>query len=101
MPQAPSPETLSFLARRRSASAVLLTEPAPTPDELDLLLRLASRVPDHGKIKPWRFVILEGEAKARFAARLEALAAGRGDAQAVAKLAKLKLPPLKELPDAP
>lgn len=94
LPQPASPETLAFLARRRSASAVLLAEPAPGEEELALLLRLAARVPDHGKIRPWRFIVLKGEAKTAFAARLEALANGRGDTQAAAKLAKLKTPPL-------
>jgi nitroreductase len=91
---APAPEVLRFLALRRSASAMTLTEPAPSAAELDQLLRLATRVPDHGKLAPWRFAILEGEGKARFAARLEAIATGRGDNQAAAKLAKLKTPPL-------
>ena len=91
---APAPEVLSFLARRRSASAVTLMEPAPSPDELDALLRLATRVPDHGKLSPWRFVLLQGEDKIRFADRLDALAQGRGDATAAAKLAKLRIPPL-------
>jgi nitroreductase len=90
----PVPEVLAFLARRRSASAVTLAAPGPSAEELDILLRLATRVPDHGKLAPWRFVILEGEGKARFAERLEALALARGDQTAAAKLAKLKIPPL-------
>lgn len=90
----PAQEVLQFLARRRSTSAVTLAEPAPSDGEIAALLRLATRVPDHGKLAPWRIVRLDGAAKARFAERLEALAAGRGDPQAVAKLAKLKTPPL-------
>jgi len=90
----PAPEVLRFLALRRSTSAVTLAEPGPTAPELDILLRLATRVPDHGKLAPWRFVILEGEGKSAFAARLEALAQSRGDQTAAAKLAKLKIPPL-------
>ncbi|WP_304166196.1 nitroreductase [Phenylobacterium aquaticum] len=91
---APHPQVLDFLATRRSASAVALSEPAPNAGELADLLRLAARVPDHGKLAPWRFVILEGPDKAVFAARLEALAQSRGDARASAKLGKLKVPPL-------
>ncbi|RAK60843.1 nitroreductase [Phenylobacterium hankyongense] len=91
---APTPEVLRFLALRRSTSAVTLMAPGPTEEELAILLRLATRVPDHGKLAPWRFVILEGDGKARFAARLEAVATERGDATAAAKLAKLKIPPL-------
>ena len=90
----PAPEVLRFLARRRSTSAVTLTEPAPSAADLETLLRLAVRVPDHGKLSPWRFVILAGDDKARFAARLETLAQSRGDTQAVGKLGKLKIPPL-------
>jgi len=90
-----SPETLAFLARRRSASALTLTAPAPTDAELATLLRLATRVPDHGKLFPWRFVVLRGEAKARFIAGLEAIAEGRADSERQkAKLGKIKAPPL-------
>lgn len=90
----PHPEVLNFLALRRSASAVALAEPAPDAGELAALLRLAARVPDHGKLVPWRFVILERDAKSVFAERLDALAQSRGDARAAAKLAKLRVPPL-------
>ena len=90
-----SPPTLAFLARRRSASALTLTEPAPGDADLATLLRLATRVPDHGKLAPWRFVILRGEGKRRFVAGLEAIAARREDAaKLTAKLGKLKAPPL-------
>ncbi len=90
----PAPEVLAFLARRRSASALTLGEPGPSAADLDTLLRLATRVPDHGKLAPWRFIVAEGADKARLAARLEAIAQGRGDASLVAKLGKLKVPPL-------
>jgi nitroreductase len=84
---------LAFMARRRSAAALTLRAPGPTPLELDQLLQLAARVPDHGKLGPWRFIILEGEAKAAYAARLEEVAARRADAdKCVAKLGKLKTP---------
>jgi len=90
-----SPETLAFLARRRSASAMALREPGPSEDDLLTLLRLATRVPDHGKLAPWRFVVLQGEAKQRFVGGLEAIAAGRPDGEKLkAKLAKIRTPPL-------
>lgn len=57
-------------------------------------MRLAVRAPDHGKLNPWRFIVLDGAGKAGFAARLDALAEARGDAKLAAKLAKLKIPPL-------
>ena len=89
-----TPQVLAFLAARRSTSAVTLTAPGPSSAEFDTLIRLATRVPDHGKLAPWRFIVLEGAGKAAFAARLEALATSRGDQTAAAKLAKLKIPPL-------
>ena len=92
--QHPAPEVLRFLALRRSTSAVTLAEPGLSAFELDALLHLATRVPDHGKLAPWRFVVLEGAGKAAFAGKLEALAMSRGDQTAAAKLAKLKIPPL-------
>ena len=94
LPVHAQPQVLAFLALRRSASAVTLTEPAPDATQLDDLLRLAARVPDHGKLAPWRFIILEGAGKANFAARLESLSRDRGDPTLAAKLAKLKIPPL-------
>lgn len=69
---AESAATLTLLARRRSTKAPFLAEPAPNADQLDALLRLAARVPDHGKIGPWRFVILEGEGRDRAGAAIAA-----------------------------
>lgn len=71
-PARPSAETLTLLARRRSTTAKTMTGPGPSPDQLDLLLRIAARTPDHGKLFPWRFVVFEGEARARFGEVLEA-----------------------------
>lgn len=56
---------IDFLLGRRSTVARLLGEPGPTPDQLDTLLRAAARVPDHGKLAPWRFLVIRGEARAR------------------------------------
>jgi len=86
---------LAFMARRRSASALTLRAPGPTEDELQTLLRLAVRVPDHGKLSPWRFIVIEGEAKARIGAQLTDLAQARPDAtKALAALGKYNAPPL-------
>jgi nitroreductase len=93
-----SPQTLAFLASRRSSSPQHLTTPAPSDEELHDLLRLAARVPDHGKLFPWRFIILQGEAKALLAQRFEALAKERPDPdKAAGVLFKLKTPPLAVL----
>ena len=56
----------SLLATRRSASAKAMGEPGPTPDQLREILTAAVRVPDHGKLAPWRFIVFEGEARGRF-----------------------------------
>jgi nitroreductase len=90
-----SPDTLALLAHRRSASAQTLAGPGPSPSELADLLRLAARVPDHGKMHPWRFVVLEGEAKAALVAKLDALAERQpGPGKAKAALGKMSAPPL-------
>ncbi|MBS7546127.1 nitroreductase family protein [Ancylobacter oerskovii] len=61
------------LAGRRSAPLRSLGGPAPTPEELDRLFELALRVPDHGRLTPWRFIVIEGEARAVLGSRLDAL----------------------------
>ena len=58
-------ETVKLLTTRRSVAPHLLAGPGPTPEELDLILTVASRVPDHGRMTPWRFVVIEGEAQHR------------------------------------
>jgi nitroreductase len=95
LPIRASPETLAFLERRRSASAMTLAAPGPGPGAIEALLTLAARAPDHGKLNPWRFVVLSGEAKADFVAGLERIAAGRPNAtKAAAKLGKIRVPPV-------
>lgn len=95
LPIEASYEVLRFLARRRSASAMTLTAPGPNDQDLTDLLRLAGRVPDHGKLGPWRFVILRGEAKDAFAERIAALADSQANpVKATAALRKLTRPPV-------
>jgi nitroreductase len=90
-----SPELLERLATRRSASALTLVAPAPSPEELKRLLTLAARSPDHGKLFPWRFIVIEGAAKADLVEDLAQIAASRADAtKAAAALGKLRAPPL-------
>ena len=71
-----SVETLALLARRRSTKVGHLVEPGPTGAALDALITLAARVPDHGKLGPWRFVVIEGDARARAGVVLERVIAG-------------------------
>ncbi len=60
-------ETLRLLAQRRSAAVPLLSEPGPNQDQIDTLITLASRVPDHGKLAPWRFILFRGADRAKAA----------------------------------
>jgi nitroreductase len=57
---------LELLLTRRSAKAAMLGEPGPDPAELAQILTAAMRVPDHKAVVPWRFIVFEGEARARF-----------------------------------
>jgi nitroreductase len=60
------PQTvIDFLSTRRSVKPDKLLGPGPTPAELTQILTAATRVPDHKKLAPWRFVVFEGEARAR------------------------------------
>lgn len=91
----PDPALLAFLAARRSTSAGTLGTPGPDADQLRDLLRLAARVPDHGKLAPWRFIVLEGADKAAFVTALEQIAARRPDSDKLAAaLFKIRIPPL-------
>ena len=58
-------DALALLSRRRSVGPAFLEGPAPDADQLRTLLRLASRVPDHGKLAPWRFIVFAGEGRER------------------------------------
>jgi len=56
-------DALSLLKTRRSIKPIALSAPGPTAAEIDTLLTVASRVPDHGKLTPWRFIVFEGDAR--------------------------------------
>ncbi len=77
---------LDFLLTRRSRPARTLAAPVPDRAELRVLLTAAARVPDHGKLEPWRFVVLEQPALARLATEVAARGAALGhDADKLAK----------------
>jgi nitroreductase len=57
------PDALELLKTRRSVKPMELTAPGPSPAELETLLTIACRVPDHGKLTPWRFIVFEGDAR--------------------------------------
>ena len=77
---------LAFLKSRRSRPAKLFSHPVPDRDQLTEILTAATRVPDHGKLEPWRLVVLQGAAFARLAdlAETRALELG-GDSEKVTK----------------
>lgn len=56
---------VQHLQTRRSVHADNLGEPGPNAEQLDMILRIAARVPDHKKLAPWRFIIIQGESRAR------------------------------------
>src|SRR5665647_2900871 len=75
------PDALQLLKTRRSVKPMELTGPGPSKPEIDTLLAIASRVPDHGKLAPWRFIVFEGDARiAAGAVIAAAFTADRADA---------------------
>lgn len=69
LPSRPSAEARQLIAMRRSVSKRSLIEPGPDPEQLDDLLTVATRVPDHRRLAPWRFLVFEGAARETFNAR--------------------------------
>jgi nitroreductase len=59
------PDALELLKHRRSVKPREMTAPGPSPAELDTILTIGARVPDHGKLAPWRFIVFEGDARLR------------------------------------
>jgi nitroreductase len=57
----PIADPIALLCTRRSVKPMELAPPGPSPAEVETLLTIASRVPDHGKLAPWRFIVFEGE----------------------------------------
>ena len=84
-PDRPLSEALERISSRRSVKAMDLQEPGPSPESLSTILGSALRVPDHGKLGPWRLVVFEHEDRAAFgdilAARWQALNPDANEAQ--------------------
>jgi nitroreductase len=78
-------QAIDALVARRSATT--LTEPAPDAGALELMFASAVRAPDHGRLRPWRFLVVRGAARARFG---ELLAAHLGRAQPAASAEALR-----------
>lgn len=71
-----NPAALDFLKTRRSRPAKTLTVPVPDRAQLREMLTIAARTPDHGKLEPWRFLVLQKQALVRLASTIPE----RGDA---------------------
>lgn len=61
---------VNYFKTRRSVGMAFLSEPGPSPSEIDEILTIGTRVPDHGKFAPWRLVLIEGEARRQAGERL-------------------------------
>lgn len=83
----PDPAFLERLALRRSTKVAHLAAPGPDGDTLDAILRIGARVPDHGKLGPWRFIILSGDNRQAYGAKIAALLAERGQVKDGERLA--------------
>ena len=59
------PDAIELLKVRRSVKPREMTAPGPSPAELETILTIGARVPDHGKLAPWRFIVFEGDARVR------------------------------------
>ena len=58
-------DAIELLKVRRSVKPREMTAPGPSASELETILTIAARVPDHGKLTPWRFIVFEGDARLR------------------------------------
>ena len=63
-------DAIELLKTRRSVKPIELSGPGPSAAELETILTLASRVPDHGKLTPWRFIVFEGDARRAAGSRI-------------------------------
>lgn len=71
------PSVLDFMLARRSTPVKDLAEPAPTDKEIETMLTVASRVPDHGRLTPWRFILYRGDVRRQIGEALAARAIER------------------------
>lgn len=72
-------EAIEFLRHRRSYPPALLQGPGPSISEIETIITLGARVPDHGKLEPWRFVVLCNDAPARLAPIIKAESIAQGN----------------------
>src|SRR6266699_1230867 len=65
MKESAVPDAIELLKLRRSVKPREMSEPGPSPAELETILTIGARLPDHGKLTPWRFIVFEGGARVR------------------------------------
>ena len=75
----PAPDAIGLLLSRRSGSAKAMAKPGPDKKQLAQILQAGARAPDHGKLFPWRFIIIEGDGRKRAGDILAAAAAADGE----------------------
>jgi nitroreductase len=92
--QPESPNTIESLLSRRSVPALQLREPGPSPGQIHTAIDAALRAPDHGALKPWRFVLIHGAARARLSELFVRRLQQREPATPPGKLEKARTMPL-------
>jgi nitroreductase len=91
------PDAIELLKLRRSVKPREMTAPGPSPAELETILTIGARVPDHGKLAPWRFIVFEGDARIRAGEVIAKVFAKKNPAAPAADLEMEK----RRLTDAP
>jgi nitroreductase len=84
---------LEVLLSRQSAE--VLEEPGPSPDELALIVDAALRAPDHGRLRPWRFVLVQGDARNALGAVLAEAAKARDPQLPAALIERQRMMPMR------
>ena len=91
------PDAIELLKTRRSVKPREMTGPGPSPADLETILTIGARVPDHGKLAPWRFIIFEGDARHRAGEIIAKVFAGKNPNASPAEIEVEK----RRLTDAP
>jgi nitroreductase len=91
------PDAIELLKTRRSVKPREMSGPGPSPAEIETILTIGARVPDHGKLTPWRFIIFEGDARVRAGEIIAKVFAGKNPQATAAELDVEK----RRLTDAP
>lgn len=81
-----SPALVDFLLNRRSTPLKIMDVPGPDRAQIQTILKIAARVPDHGKMFPWYFIVFEGDARTRIGAALQAAWLAEDASASAAKL---------------